>query len=130
MSAPRLPYRDVAVFLSEISDGYANSKLVVEEADVRGIMLQATGEYNADFQSVTNATNSMFYPDQDNAFVVSNWNRLEGMVLACSPYGAPEDISWYKVERCRVNRDHLLGNKIDNIQLLLTKTHSRTMPIS
>ena len=57
-----------------------------------------------------------------DAFVVNNANRLEGMYIKAVLFGSDESESWYKIETVSVNRDHLLCNKIDNVEMALNKT--------
>ena len=119
MSA-KLPYRDVATFYSVESGNYANSKQVVVEAEIKGIMLQATAFTHAQSQDLIDS-DAIFYPDPSSVFVKNNNNILEGMYIKCKLFGVDENKAWYKIDSVVVNRHHLLSNRVDNIELRLSK---------
>jgi hypothetical protein len=116
-----MKYRDSIEIYSVASDGYANKKSIVLEATVNSIFLQSVGYGHQNNQDNT-LSDAICYVDPDDAFVVANANRLEGMYIKASLFGSDESASWYKVETVSVNRDHLLCNKIDNIEMSLNKT--------
>ncbi len=116
-----LTYPDTASFYIVGSGEYANKKVIEDNADVNVIFIQATGFAHAGFQDNIDA-DAVAYVDFNNAFIVEHNNRLEGMYILMELFGSDADESWYKVTSVIVNRDHLLGNTIDNIQLLLKKT--------
>lgn len=106
----------------KVSPGaYANNKTVEESEDVPVIFQQNTGFSRSNYQENIDA-DAILYADPTNDFIISHYNRLEGMYVIISPFGAPEDISWYKVTNVTIFRDHLIGNQIDNIQCALKKT--------
>lgn len=116
-----LNYQDTATFYIVGSAGYANSKEILDFDMVDVIFLQNTGWQEGNNQeSVT--SDAICYPDPVNDFIVLNANRLEGMYIKMPLYGSSDDVSWYKVISATVNRDHLLDNVIDNIELGLKKT--------
>ena len=114
-------YRDIATFVTTSLSVYGAKKVVLHQVDVNGIFLQNTGFKHAEFADGTIA-DAVFYPDPSHAFVLEQADRLEGLNLKVNIYGGSANQAWYKVEQCRVNRDHLLENKIDNIELSLKKT--------
>lgn len=115
-----LKYQDTAEFCKGGSGNYANDRQVISEATVPVIFIQSTSFTHNNFQYATEA-DAVCYPDPDNDYIIDNHNRLEGLYVKCALYGVPESEAWYRVERVSVNRDHLLGNKIDNLECLLKK---------
>lgn len=117
----KLKYPDTGIFIKTTSDGYANTKITSEQESVPIIFVQNTGfERNNAQDSVK--SDAVCYPDFTNGFVIENVNRLEGMYLIVQLFNSTENQSWYKIIDVTVNRDHLLNNKIDNIELRLKKT--------
>lgn len=121
----KLTYPDVATFVKVAPDGYANTKTPLAQIDVPVIFVQNTGYVRNRNQDAVDS-DAICYPDFTNSFIVENANRLEGMYLIMPLYGATDAQAWYKVTDVTVNRDHLLGNVIDNIELGLKK--SRPIP--
>ena len=116
-----LNYQDLATFVDTEPSNYANNRTVIAQVLVPVIFLQTTGFDHGNFQDGVTA-DAICYPDPDNAFLNSNANRIEGMYVIMQLFGSSIEESWYKIEEVNVNRDHLLGNNIDNIELLLKKT--------
>jgi len=116
-----LDYQDSATFALVESTGYSASKEAVSQAEVAVIFVQNTGFDHQNFQDAVDS-DAVCWPDISNYFVVANFNRLEGMYVLAPLYGSADEQSWYKVVDVTVNRDHLLGNTIDNIELRLKKT--------
>lgn len=123
MYAPKLNHKDTVTFVVVDSTEYGNSKVVTEQHDVKGTFLQNTGFLHTTNQDLLDA-DAILYPDEKNEWVKANHNRLEGLYVVAPLFDADPDESWYKVETVAVNRDHLLGNKIDNIQLTLKRTEA------
>lgn len=117
----KLNYPDVATFVDTVPDGYGNNKDAISQIDVPVIFIQATGFVRAGYQEAIDA-DAICFPDFTNDFIEDNHNRLEGMYIREPLFGGSAAESWYKVTQCTVNRDHLLGNTIDNIELRLKKT--------
>lgn len=115
-----LYYPDTATFVKVSSGGYSNSKTMESQDDVPVIFIQNTIFERANYQDATDSDATCF-PDPTNDFVVNNHNRLEGMYILAPLFDASDDEGWYKIERVTVNRDHLLENEIDNIELSLRK---------
>lgn len=116
-----LNYPDTATFVKVESTGYANDKESQQQIDIPVIFIQSTGFVRAGYQENVDA-DAICFPDFTNAFIVANHNRLEGMYVRAPLFSETNAESWYKVESATVNRDHLLGNTIDNIELRLKKT--------
>jgi len=114
-------YQDTATFVIAKSSGYDGSKTMVKQFDVNVVFVQNTGFDRVNFQDGINA-DAICWVDPDNSFVKDNYNRLEGMYVLEPLFGAGDSASWYKVTDVTVNRDHLLTNRIDNIELRLKKT--------
>lgn len=119
----QLRHKDNTTFVIVNSGNYGNSKAVLEQHDVKGTFLQNTGFLHANNQDLLDA-DAILYPNERDSFIKANHNRLEGMYVIVALFGADADDSWYKITSVTVNRDHLLGNKIDNILLTLKKTES------
>lgn len=114
-------YQDEATFYKVIPGSYGNKKIVTEAESVALMFLQNTGFLHSQSQDVINA-NAAAFIDPENDFVKNNYIRLEGMYVAISLFGAPHEISWFKVTSVTINRDILLTNQIDNVQIELKKT--------
>jgi hypothetical protein len=115
-----LNYPDSATFILSKENEYGD-KRVDKLSEVPVIFIQATGFNRANFQDGITA-DAVCYPDFTNSFIVDNSNRLEGMYIIAPLFDGDPDEAWYKVESCAVNRDHLLNNQIDNVELRLKKT--------
>lgn len=116
-----LNYQDTATFVSVSPTGYKGAVTVVEQVLVPVIFAQSTGRTRTGFQDAVES-DAVCYPDFNNAFIANHHNRLEGMYVIMQLFGSSEPVSYYRVAKCTVNRDHLLGNSIDNIELLLKKS--------
>lgn len=116
-----LTYQDTATFIEASPSGYANDKTVASQAEVPVIFLQNLGFSRGNYQESVDA-DAICYPDPESAFVLANHNRLEGMYIIAPLFGISSDEGWYKVVGVAVNRDHLLQNQVDNIELRLKKT--------
>lgn len=116
-----LNYQDVATFVKVSSGGYGNDKTVTQQIDIPVIFLQNTQASHSRFQDSIES-DAICYVDPFNSFVINNYNRLEGMYILQPLFGSADSQSWYKIISVTVNRDHLLGNEIDNIELRLKKT--------
>lgn len=114
-------YQDQATFIKVTAGVYANNKSIEDEAVVPVVFLQGTGYNRSSFQEVVTA-DAICYPDPLDPFIIANADRLEGMYIVAPLFDASYDEGWYQVEQCVVNRDHLLTNTIDNIELRLKKT--------
>ena len=113
-------YQDTATFVEATSGGYANSKTMLQQVEVEVIFVQSTDHVHSNFQDVIDA-DAICSPNPDNSFIMSMFNRLEGLYILMPLYGAADSQSWFKVSKCVINRDHLLNNLIDNIELQLKK---------
>lgn len=114
-------YPDTVRFVKTGSSGYANNKTITSQSDVKSFFLQNTGMDRQNFADGFVA-DAICYPIPTDSFIKTSMNRLEGYYIVSNPFGEVDNQSWYRVERVEVNRDHLLGNQIDNIRLLLKKT--------
>ena len=117
----RLNYPDTATFAEVGSSGYAGKKAMVAQFECPVIFVQSTDFRHNNFRDEINA-DAVCYPDPTNEFVMSYANRLEGMYVLMPLYGAADNQSWFKISKVTVNRDHLLNNTIDNIELQLKKS--------
>lgn len=116
-----LNYQDTATFFTTQAAGYANDKIVDSQDDVPVIFLQNTG-FNRTNNQETDTADAICYPDPTSAFILANHHRLEGMYILAPLFGMGDDDGWYKVTAVNVNRDHLLGNEVENIELRLKRT--------
>ncbi len=116
-----IEYQDEVTILKAASGGYRGSKTVSEYKVVPAIFIQSTGFVQAGFQENIDS-DAICFPDPENQFVLDNFDRLEGMYLIAELFGVDENDAWYKIIEVTVNRDHLLENETDNVQLNLKKT--------
>lgn len=117
----KIPYYDTAVFYLVSSSGYSQDKTIEDYGEVPCTFLQNTSMLRAGFNEGVDS-DAICYVDPTNDFIVENSMRLEGMYVHATLFGVDEDESWFKVTAVNVNRDHLLQNQIDNVQLELKKT--------
>lgn len=115
-----LEYPDTATFVLAQSGVYGNNKTMLEQFAVDVIFVQNLQFRRFGYQDQIDA-DALCFPDITNEFVMEHANRLEGMYVLMPLYGAADNISWFKVTQVIVNRDHLLNNEIDNIELRLKK---------
>lgn len=120
-----LDYLDTATFFDAEPSGYGNDKTVNSQASVPVIFVQNTGFSRANFQESVSG-DAICWPDPENEFIVANHNRLEGMYILAPLFGVDDEDGWYKVIGVSVNRDHLLTNTIDNVELTLKKSRRIT----
>jgi len=123
MYGPRLNHKDTVIFVEVDTTGYGNKKVVIGQHEVKGTFLQNTGFLHTTNQDILDS-DAVLYPNERDSWLKANHDRLEGMYIIAPLYGASNDDSWYKVETVAVNRDHLLSNTIDNVQLTLKRTEA------
>lgn len=116
----KLDYPDTATFVEAKSTGYSGSKVMFQQFDCPVIFIQSTDFVHSGHQDNIDA-DAICFPDINNEFIRALANRLEGLYILMPLFGGADDRSWYKVTRATVNRDHLLTNSIDNIELELKK---------
>lgn len=116
-----LNYPDTATFVKVSPAGYSNNKVVVSQDCVPVVFIQNTGFSRNNNQDAVDS-DAICFPDHYDPFIVENHNRLEGMYILAPMFDASEAEGWFKVVQVNVNRDHLLGNQIDNIELILKKS--------
>lgn len=109
------------IFVKTRSDGYGNTKIVVDQDCVPCIFLQGTGFIRNNRQENVDA-DAVCFPQVGHRFLVKYKYRLEGMFILAPLFGIDDDDGWYLVTGLTVNRDHLLTNEIENVELLLKKT--------
>lgn len=110
-------YRDTVRLYRVTADGYNQNKTVASYCDVNAVFLSELGMTRSGF--VSNVTSgSICYLDPEDDYVVNNYNRLEGVYLRASVYGQYE---WYRIKEVVINRNHLLGDRVDNIEAYLDK---------
>lgn len=117
----KLCYKDTATFVEVSASGYGNNKIVTDQEAVPVVFLQSTGFTRSEYQENTDS-DAICYVDPSDLWVVATHNRMEGFYILAPLFSVDSDDGWYKVTKVIVNRDHLLSNTIDNIQLLLKKT--------
>lgn len=114
-------YNEIVTFYYVKSEGYSGLKEHKDEADVPCIVIQNTSQVNSPNQENVDA-DVLLYPDPEHKFITDYANRLEGMYVLANIFQDTDSHSWFKVEFVNINRDHLLNNEIDNIELGLKKT--------
>lgn len=114
-------YQDTATFIEVTSAGYSSNKVVVEQAEVPVIFLQNTSFQRTNSQEGVDS-DAFCYPEPTDPFVTEHNYRLEGMYILAPLFDASDAEGWYKIVKVTINRDHLLGNQIDNVELALKKS--------
>ena len=117
---PAIDYNEDLTFVIAESGGYKDTKTMIEQHSVKCVFIQSVDYTNSSNQAVRDA-DAICFPDPTDEFVVASFDRLEGMYVLASLFGAPDAIAWYRIDSVTVNRDHLLGNVIDNVECLLKK---------
>lgn len=114
-------YQDTVTFVKTSPSGYGNTKTVSQQVDVAAVFIPNTSFVRSGFQENIDA-DALCFPIPSSAFIIENKYRLEGFYVRAPLFDGNEDESWYKIDSCIVNRDHLLSNEIDNVELRLKKT--------
>ena len=117
----KICYLDTVTFYKVYSGGYGSSKLVETSGDVNCLFIQNTGYGHSTNQDYINS-DAVCYPDPENAFLINNHYRLEGMYILAPFFDVSNEYGWYKVTSVNVNRDLLIMDKVGNIELTLKKT--------
>lgn len=118
-----LTYNETITIYKVSSSGYRGSKQLVDSADVACIFAQGTGFSHQNNQENVDA-DAVVYVDFEDEFITENANRLEGMYVLANIFDGTNSKSWFKIDSVAINRDHLINNQIDNIELRLKKTAS------
>jgi hypothetical protein len=114
-------HKDTAIFYKVAPDTYGNDKIVLESSPVLCTFVQQVGFSHSSFSDSVDSDSIMFV-DVENSFVQDESYRLEGMYVLITMFGSPQSESWYKVIATAINRDHLLCNRIDTVEIALKKT--------
>lgn len=114
-------YQDTATFVKVRPSDYGDKKIVESQDCVPVIFLQDTSFLRTNFQEGVDS-DAICYPDPFDPFIVASNYRLEGYYILAPLFDGSDDEGWYKVTKATINRDHLLGNQIDNVELQLKKT--------
>ena len=117
---PAIAYNENLTFVIADSGGYKGAKTMTEQHAVKCVFIQSVDYTNSNNQAVRDA-DAICFPDPADDFIIASYNRLEGMYVLASLFGSPDAIAWYRIDSVTVNRDHLLGNVIDNVECLLKK---------
>lgn len=115
-----LTYNDCATFVEVKSSGYSKNKIPIMHEDVPVIFLQNTGMNRTNYQDGVIA-DAICFVDPENDFILAKHYRLEGFYVLDPLFDISEEEAWYKVVSVAINRDHLLENEINNIELRLKK---------
>lgn len=118
-----MDYNELLTFYLLSSTGYQGVKQISDSELVPCIFSQNTSIARRQQQENIDA-DALCYPDFNNDFIFKYANRLEGMYIVANVFEGTESKSWYKVDTCIVNRDVLLDNEIDNIELRLKKVEA------
>lgn len=121
-------YKDSVRLIAPGVSGYG-SEYISTEATIPAIFGQGTGWAHGNNQTAV-TSDAFCYIDPNNAFVVSNFYRLEGMLIVAQLFGVAASDAWYRIVHVAIGRDSLLCNKIDNVLLSLKKTTEITGNIS
>ena len=109
-----ITYKDTIRLIKPVVDGYG-AESIGEMSNVPSLFAQNTGWSHGSNQSAI-TSDAVVYVDPNNAFVLANFNRLEGMLVVAQLFGVEEEEAWYRIIGVNVGRDLLLCNQIDNIQ--------------
>lgn len=115
-----LTYKDSVSLVDPVIDSYGGERIGQIEV-VPALFIQNTGWQHNDNQTAVTSDGEI-YIDPTNSFVVSNFYRLEDLLVIANPFGAASNDSWYRIIDVTVAQDKLLTNQIDNIRLQLKKT--------
>lgn len=114
-------YNEKITLVETITNAYGNNQVVTEYDDVCAIFLAGTGFVHNRF-SDSATSDAVCYIDPQTDFLKEKSYRIEGWYILAPVFAAEDSESWYKITRVTINRDHLLGNTIDNVELQLKKT--------
>lgn len=117
-------YQDqVTLVLTELGDAYGTRSIRETHTANAVVVMGGVGTRHNANQDNTTADVTVFV-DPDDEWVQDENYRLEELLVIVDLFGTPQQDAWYLVTDVVINRDHLLGNTIDNVQLSLKKTTS------
>lgn len=122
----KICYLDTVTFYKVYSGGYGASKLVETSGEVDCLFSQSTGYGHSSNQDYIDS-DAICYPNPQNAFLLANNYRLEGMYVLAPFFDVSNEYGWYKVTKVTINKDLLIENKVGNIELELKKTSKLDM---
>lgn len=110
---------DTVKLATTTSDGYGD-KTVTILTEVDSLFIQRTAVVH---ESNTEGVESdaTVYLDPQNAVVLENAYRLEGMYIIAQPFGQSDTESWYEIVGVNVGQRKLLNNVVENIHCSLNK---------
>lgn len=111
-------YQDVVTLYSVNPGSYGNDKVISDSKDVNAIFVQDIGYLHNAYQDMREA-DAIAWLDPEDTFISGLNYKLEGIYLSITLYGTT---TWYRITNTTTNRDHLLSNQIDNVEVLLIKT--------
>lgn len=114
-----MTYKDTVTLAEMVSDGYGDKSLDTA-TEIQCLFLQSSGETHAG--NVTSTTSDAHaYLNHVDPVVLDKGYRLEGMFIKATPFGTPDDESWYKITRVEIGQRKLLENDVDNVHVFLQK---------
>jgi hypothetical protein len=119
--APRLPFRDTVTFYDTTKNTYGTDVATeCQVATMGGLFVQVLSNSHTANQDAITSQSSVHLPP-DNAYILANYVRLEGMVVSISLFEAPDVVQFFRITSCTIARDVLLGNRLQHIECILKK---------
>lgn len=96
-------------------------EVIHERVAVKAIFHQGTGWTRGSYSNPI-TSDAIAYIDHRDEWVISNAFRLEEFKVVASPFGSPDNLSWYKVAMVDAPKKSLTTNKLDHCLVQLDKT--------
>lgn len=115
----KLRYPDTVILVDPVIGNSGEEKIGRQET-VKCIFGSSTGFGHSANEDLINS-DAIAYLDHEDDYVVSENNRLEGMLLIADQGEGASD-AWYRIIQVNVGKRSLLDNALDNVQVNLKKT--------
>ncbi len=117
---PELRFNEFVTIYSVTPDEYGKDVLG-EGQIVSALFEQTTGYSHARNQDAV-GSGSRVYLQADSCPLVTEYYRLEGMILKANPFGAPEADQYFRISRVTAARDILNNNLVRHVECELDKS--------
>lgn len=109
-------YPDIIKLAVTSSDGYGDSTVTALDEIPAAFVKRAGIVHGSNTEGET--TDATVYLLPTNSKVMENKDKLEGMYIVSSPFGAD---NWYRISSVNIAERKLLNNAIDNVYCRLQK---------
>lgn len=116
-----MKYPDTVILVDPVIDQYGTEKIGRMETCRASVGVALGHQQNSNRAEIT--SDAVAYLDPSNSFLREQFYRLEGMMLITQEGEASTD-QWYRIQTVNIGEHKLTSNRIDHVQVDLTKTVS------